>query len=53
MNMDSQKLFVTLCWNNVFLHSGIGVVGIAVVGGLVGAIVVGFSGAKLKFEIEI
>lgn len=47
MNMGSQKLF------ECFLHSGIGVVGIAVVGGLVGAIVVGFSGAKLKFEIEI
>lgn len=38
---------------NVFLYFGIGVVGIVVVGGLVGVIVVGFFGVKLKFEIEI
>lgn len=42
-----------MCENNVFLHSGTGVVGMAVVGGLVGACVVGFSGAKLKFEFEL
>lgn len=48
-----QLKIICYIGNNVFLYFGIGVVGIVVVGGLVGVIVVGFFGVKLKFEIEI